>query len=136
MSESCLKIYTHLSADPLIIAYLVEQHVQTLVYACMSAYKDSATIQTLACAFLSNLSAEWRSQDGGGGGGKCPVREAGVDLIARALVAHDADVKLLRHGLRTILNVLHGHERLSKRPPESAGSYVSRQSHQMASEHF
>ena len=125
MSASCLKIYTHLSADSLIIAYLVEQHVQTLVYACMSAYKDSATIQTLACAFLSNLSAEWRSPDGDGGG-KCPVREAGVDLIARALVAHDADAKLLRHGLRTMLNVLHGYERLSKRPPDSAGSYVNR----------
>ena len=54
---------------------------------------------------MQNVSSEWKPQDGA----MCPVREAGVDLISRALVSHSCEVKLLRHALRTILNVVRGH---------------------------
>ena len=108
VAEVCLNVFTHLSCDDKLVATLTPHNTQSLVCACMSAYPAHLPIQALACHFLLNVSRDWRCNDSSG---KAPVREAALELLARALKQHGGDARLVHDALQTVLHVLHSSER-------------------------
>ena len=101
-----LRILAHFSQDPQHLPSLTHHKTQSLVCACMSVYNTHLQIQMLACQFMEHVTHNWVVAIETQQQLPFPVREAGLDLIVRAMVRHGAERPLLRPALAALVNVL------------------------------